>query len=310
MPEANARARRAVHVPEQLQGERWDRVASALFPEFSRAQLQRWMRSGALRLDGAVVKPNEPAPLGATLSLDAELPVAPAPWSAQDMPLDIAYEDATLIVADKPAGLVVHPGAGHAEGTMANALVGRYPELASLPRVGLVHRLDKDTSGLMVIARNDVARRALATQFSEHSAQREYLAICAGALTGDGMVDAPVGRHPVQRQKIAVRQDGREAVTHYRLLRRFSTCSYISLRLETGRTHQIRVHLAHIGHPLLGDPQYGRCRQGAAPMSRQALHATSLGLRHPDSGELMHWHSPLPVDFQALLDAEIANASS
>ena len=307
MPSPDGRLRLSVRVPDDMREARWDRVAASLFPEFSRAQLQRWIRSGALRLNGEAAKPNEPARPGAVLSLDAAAPARAPRWSPQPIEIDVAHEDAALIVVDKPAGMVVHPGAGHAEGTLANALVERYPELAALPRAGLVHRLDKGTSGLLVVARRDAARRDIAAQFRERVAKREYLAICAGTLSGDGAVDAPIGRHPVQRQKMAVRQSGRPALTRYRLLRRLSGASYISARLETGRTHQIRVHLAHIGHPLLGDPLYGRCRQGAVPMSRQALHAASLGLRHPDSGEALRWTSPLPADFQALLDAETLN---
>ncbi len=303
------RLRRRADAPESMRGMRLDRAAAALFAEFSRAQLQRWIHSGELRLNGATAKPREslPAwPADALLSLDAA-PVTGDRWLPEALPLCVVHEDESLIVVDKPAGLVVHPGAGHDGGTLVNALMARYPELTSLPRAGLVHRLDKGTSGLLAIARNEASLRHLSGQFHDRGASREYLAICAGVLTGGGTVDAPLGRHPSHRQKMAVNPDGRHAVTHYRPLRRFTACSYLSAHLETGRTHQLRVHLFHIGHPLLGDPLYGRSRQGAAPMARQALHAALLGLRHPDSDAPMQWRSPLPADFQRLLDAEALN---
>lgn len=232
--------------------------------------------------------------------------------TAQAIKLKVVHADEGLIVIDKPAGLVVHPGAGNRDSTMQNALLHYDPNLAALPRAGIVHRLDKDTSGLLVIARTLAAHTAMVRQIQEREVERHYLAICTGVMTAGGTVDKPIGRHRTDRLKMAVREDGRESVTQYRVIERFAAQTYIRLKLETGRTHQIRVHMAHIGHPLIGDRVYGgrlRMPRGASPETRealqsfprQALHAAELKLMHPLTGEEMGWESPLPADMKALL---------
>jgi 23S rRNA pseudouridine1911/1915/1917 synthase len=230
------------------------------------------------------------------------------------LPLAIVYEDAAILVVNKPAGLVVHPGAGNRAGTLQNALLHHAPELVQLPRAGLVHRLDKQTSGLLVVARTLEAHTRLVAALQAREFAREYAAVVSGVMTGGGTVDAPLGRHATDRLRMSVREGGREAVTHYRVLKRFRAHTHISVQLETGRTHQIRVHMAHIRYPLVGDPVYGRrvalppaasplLKQTLQDFHRQALHARRLGLKHPLSGESMHWEAPLPQDMQDLLAA-------
>ena len=228
------------------------------------------------------------------------------------MPVAVLYEDADLLVVDKPAGLVVHPAAGNPDRTLVNALLHRDPDLARLPRSGIVHRIDKDTSGLLVVARTLRAHRSLVEQLREHAVVREYEAVAMGVLTGGGTVDAPIGRDPRHRTRMAVVAGGRPAVTHYRVVARFRAHTHVRVRLETGRTHQVRVHLAHLHHPLVGDPVYGgrlRIPAGCSPelaealraFRRQALHAARLELTHPANGAPLHWESPLPADLRALL---------
>ena len=235
------------------------------------------------------------------------------PWQAQPIDLEIVYEDNSIIVLNKPAGLVVHPAAGHADGTLVNALLNHAPDLAQLPRAGIVHRLDMDTSGIMVVARSLAAHHHLVAQLQARTVKREYCAVCIGTMTGGGTVDAPMGRHPRQRKKMAVLSaGGKAAITHYRVVRRFGHHTRILVTLETGRTHQIRVHMAHRNYPLVGDPQYGgrpRIPKNASGeliealrgFSRQALHAQALGLIHPESEEAMRFECPLPEDIVALL---------
>jgi 23S rRNA pseudouridine1911/1915/1917 synthase len=249
---------------------------------------------------------------GAHIQIVAELEIE-VPWQAQDLALDIIYEDSAIIVLNKPAGLVVHPAAGHADGTLVNALLGHAPELAQLPRAGIVHRLDMDTSGILVVARTLSAHHNLVGQLQARTVKREYCAVCIGALTGGGTVDEPMGRHPRQRKKMAVlAAGGKPAITHYRLAQRFGHHTQLKVNLETGRTHQIRVHMAHKHHPLIGDRVYGgrpRIPRGASDtlidalrgFSRQALHAQSLGLVHPDSGEQVLFECPLPEDLVHLI---------
>lgn len=309
-------------MPEQIEqdaqvtavqhGKRLDQVAAELFPDFSRSRLKSWIQSGALTLNGATLRPRDKVEVGAQLSLRAELEDEVS-WSGEDIALSIVFEDEDIIVVDKPAGLVVHPAAGHAAGTLVNALLNHSPDLATLPRGGIVHRLDKDTSGLMVVAKSLRAHTSLVSQLQERTVKREYAAVCIGAMTGGGTVDAPMGRHPRARKKMAVvALGGKDAITHYRLEQRFANHTYITVRLETGRTHQIRVHMAHLHHPLIGDPQYGgrpRIPKGAAPeliatlrgFPRQALHARALGLIHPVSGEQCQWQVELPADIAGLL---------
>jgi 23S rRNA pseudouridine1911/1915/1917 synthase len=304
---------REAPISAELSGLRLDQALAQLFPEYSRSRLSQWIKDGRVLLDGKPARPRD-AVLGGQrvqVQVPEELLTEMAP---EDMPLDIVYEDAALIVVNKPVGLVVHPGAGNRAGTLQNALLHHAPELVQVPRAGLVHRIDKDTSGLLVVARTLESHTQLVAALQAREFERGYLAVAVGVMTGGGTVDAPLKRHPTDRVRMSVREGGREAVTHYRVLKRFRAHTYISVALETGRTHQIRVHLAHIRYPLVGDPVYGR-RLGpprnASPrlqevlhgFRRQALHAASLGLVHPVSGETLRWEVPPPADFQALLAA-------
>ena len=298
-------------VPEALHGARFDQAAAALFPDFSRSRLQSWINEGALTIAGQMARPRDKVAVGQELILRAE--AAPAvTWSGQDGDLMIVYEDEHVIVVNKPAGLVVHPAAGHLDGTLVNLLIGYAPELEKLPRGGIVHRLDKDTSGIMCVARSSLAHQSLVTQLAARSVKRQYLAVCQGALTGGDTVDAPIGRHPTQRTRMAVTASGKAAVTHYRIHQRYGHYTALDVNLETGRTHQIRVHLAHKNHPLVGDPVYaGRPRPpkaAAAELSdtiaafrRQALHARTLAFDHPASGQRCQFDTQLPEDLTALM---------
>lgn len=299
-------------VPPQMHGNRLDQVAAQLFPDYSRSRLKSWIQSGELTVDAQQVRPRDKVEGGAVLTLNAAL-ADEVSWEPEAIDLDIVYEDAAIIVLNKPAGLVVHPAAGHAGGTLVNALLAYAPELAQLPRGGIVHRLDMETSGLLVVARNLAAHHHLVAQLQARSVKREYAAVCIGQMTGGGSVDAPMGRHPRQRKKMAVlAAGGKEAVTHYRVERRFGHHTSISVRLETGRTHQIRVHMAHRHHPLVGDPVYGgrpRIPPGASEklittlraFGRQALHARTLALDHPQRNERVEFSCELPADMQELL---------
>ncbi len=281
---------------------RIDQVLARLMPEHSRNRLQGWLRDGAVLLDGAAVAPKHKVWGGEQLSLTPP-PMPDGVHRAQNIPLRIVFEDEALLVIDKPAGLVVHPGNGNPDGTLLNALLHHAPELAGVPRAGIVHRLDKDTSGLLVVARTLASQTELVRQLQNRSVSRHYLALAVGSLpAADGTVDAPIGRHPVVRTRMAVVAGGKPAVTHYRVLRRFDGCSLVECRLETGRTHQIRVHLAHLGHPLVGDEVYrGRARARGPEFGRQALHAFRLGLEHPVTGRPCQWEVPLAQDFAQLL---------
>jgi len=298
-------------VPAELAGSRLDQVAAQLFPAYSRSRLAAWIKSGELLLDGAPCRPKDSVKAGSLLHLKAQLEQQ-GNWQGQAIALNILHEDAQILVLDKPAGLVVHPAAGHADGTLLNALLHHLPELAQLPRAGIVHRLDKDTSGLLVVAKTLPAQTALVAQLQARSVSRIYEALLVGSPTAGGTVDAPIGRHPLQRQKMAVINSGKPAVSHFRILARFRGHTHVQVKLETGRTHQIRVHMAHIGYPLLGDPQYGgrlRLPAGAGEellralrgFGRQALHARALELTHPASGQPMRFESPLAADFAELL---------
>lgn len=305
---------RSAQVSVEMHGQRFDQVAAELFPEFSRSRLQSWIRDGQLRLDGRMAKPNAKVIGGEVLDLNAELE-AQGTWEPEPIDLNIVYEDDHLLVINKPAGLVVHPAAGNYTGTLLNALLNHVPDLINLPRAGIVHRLDKETTGLMVVAKTLQAHGDLVEQLAERSVSREYEAVAVGAMTGGGTVDAPMGRHPTQRKLMAVlSQGGKRAVTHYRVLTRFPHHTHIRVKLETGRTHQIRVHMAHIGFPLVGDATYGKrfkIPKGATAelietlksFPRQALHAANLGLEHPATGEYCEWSAPVPTDMQELLAA-------
>ena len=298
-------------VPTELGGQRLDQVAAQLFSEYSRSRLSSWIKEGSLTVDGAVLRPRDLVHGGAVLFLRAERE-AQGDWVAQDIELNIVYEDDHLLVLDKPAGLVVHPAAGHADGTLLNALLHHVPSLANVPRAGIVHRLDKDTTGLMVVAKTLEAQTNLVAQLQARSVSRIYEAVVAGVVVSGGTVDAPIGRHSQRRQQMAVVTGGKPAVSHYRVLDRFRAYTHVRVKLETGRTHQIRVHMTHIGFPLVGDPVYsGRFRIPPATnptlvktlreFPRQALHARFLELDHPVTGERMSWESPLPEDIVWLL---------
>ena len=295
-------------VPAECAGWRLDAALARLFPEHSRSRLQSWLKDGLIRVDGAALPAKCKVHGGERVEFAVDQPVAAGPTgAAEDIPLDVIYEDDQLIVIDKPAGLVVHPGNGQPSGTLLNALLHHAPGLAEIPRAGIVHRLDKDTSGLLVVAKTLTAQTDLVRQLQARTVKRHYLALALGSVAGDGTVDAPMGRHAVQRTKMAVvRSGGKEARTHYAVRERFAKCTLLECRLETGRTHQIRVHLASIKHPLAGDPTYGRAKSGDARLDafpRQALHAWRLALRHPVGGAEMHWESPLPDDFARLLES-------
>ena len=298
-------------VPEELAGQRLDLALARMFPDYSRSRLKAWLLDGAVLVDGVPRRPRDPVQGGETVvvTVTAEAAVRAAP---EPMKLDVVFEDADLLVINKPAGLVVHPAAGNPDGTLQNALLHFDESLAAIPRAGIVHRLDKDTTGLMVVARNLSAHKYLVDQIQKHEVIREYQAVVFGVMTGGGMVDQPIGRHPRDRIKMAVRENGREAVTHYRLLKRFREHSHIKVQLETGRTHQIRVHMSYLHHPIVGDPVYaGRHRvpAGAKPalvdylqgFKRQALHAWRLSFVHPENGEEVSYEAPLPEDMQHLL---------
>jgi 23S rRNA pseudouridine1911/1915/1917 synthase len=300
-------------VPAGCAGLRLDRALAKILPQYSRARLQEWIRAGAVTVDGRTMRPRDLVHGEEEVRIQARIESRGAVTS-DAMALEVVWSDRELIVINKPAGLVVHPGAGHARRTLQNGLLGFDPALARVPRAGIVHRLDKDTSGLLVVARTPEAHTALVAQLTARQIRRGYIALCTGVMTGGGRVDQPIGRHRTLRTRMAVRADGRAAVTHYRILRRFTSHTLVSVELETGRTHQIRVHLAHLGYPLVGDPVYGGRRRlppGASAalraelgrFKRQALHAARLELTHPVSGEALAFEAPLPEDLTALLAA-------
>jgi 23S rRNA pseudouridine1911/1915/1917 synthase len=304
---------RTQQVPDSAAGRRFDAVLAELFPEYSRSRLSEWIKSGAALLDGNQARPRDPVRGGELVSLQVVLETQ-SHDAPEDIPLSVLYQDADVIVLDKPAGLVVHPGAGNPGGTLVNALLHFDPGLAALPRAGIVHRLDKDTSGVMVVARTLPAHTSLVAQLSERDVHRQYLAIVMGALVSGGSISAPIDRHPRDRVRMAVREDGRDATTHYRLRERYRAHTALECRLETGRTHQIRVHMQHLKHPILGDPLYGgalKLPKGASDelvavlrgFRRQALHAETLEFAHPVSGAPVRCTAPVPEDMQQLMRA-------
>ncbi|WNW11944.1 23S rRNA pseudouridine(1911/1915/1917) synthase RluD [Pseudomonas sp. DTU_2021_1001937_2_SI_NGA_ILE_001] len=301
----------SAEVPSESGGQRLDQVAAQLFAEYSRSRLVTWIKDGRLTVDGQVLRPRDTVHGGSVLHLTAEQE-AQGEWVAQDIELDIVYEDEQILVINKPAGLVVHPAAGHADGTLLNALLHHVPDIVNVPRAGIVHRLDKDTTGLMVVAKTLQAQTQLVNQLQSRTVSRIYECVVLGVVTAGGKIDAPIGRHGQQRQRMAVMEGGKPAVSHYRVLERFRSHTHVRVKLETGRTHQIRVHMAHVGFPLIGDPVYGgrfRIPPAASPtlveslktFPRQALHARFLELDHPATGQRMRWESPLPEDFVWLL---------
>jgi 23S rRNA pseudouridine1911/1915/1917 synthase len=306
-------------LPEELQGLRLDQALARALPQYSRARLQSWIEAGAIQVDGRRPRAKDKVVGGERVQIEARLEVD-AEVAPEVMPLEIVFKDRALFVINKPPGMVVHPGAGNPRHTLQNALLALDPKLAVVPRAGLVHRLDKDTSGLLVVARTPEVHTALVAALAEREIERHYIALCSGVVTGGGTIDEPIGRHRSQRIKMAVRSDGRPSVTHYRLMKRFRAHTLLHVQLESGRTHQIRVHLAHIGYPVVGDPVYGGRRRfpaGASPaliaelegFKRQALHAARLKLAHPVTGEEVEWEAPLPADMAHLVAVLEADAS-
>ena len=301
----------SVRVPAESHGARLDATAASLFPQFSRSRLAEWIKEGRLLRNRLTAKPRDKVVVDDELYLEPESEDR-VEWGAEDLPLHILYEDHHVVVLNKPAGLVVHPAAGHHSGTLVNRLLAHAPEMSALPRGGIVHRLDKDTSGVMVAARSSLAHKSLVAQLAERSVSRVYSAVCRGTFSGGGTIEGPIGRHPTSRTKMAVVPDGKPAVTHYRIAQRFGAHTELDVSLESGRTHQIRVHLAWRKHPLVGDPVYaGRAARPAGASERlasalrsfprQALHARELTFLHPDSSESMHFSAPIPRDLADLI---------
>lgn len=305
--------RHSLTIPTENAGQRLDQVLANLLSEYSRTRIKDWIETGQILVNGGQLRPKDKVLGGERVEVSATLTQAVA-VEPQSIALDIVHQDQHVLVLNKPAGLVVHPGAGNATGTLQNALLHFDPELVTLPRGGIVHRLDKDTSGLLVIARTLEAHTALVRALEVHDVEREYEAVCVGVMTAGGTIDAPVGRHPIDRLRQAIRSDGRESVTHYRVIHRYRGHTHVRLQLETGRTHQIRVHMAHIKYPLVGDRVYGGrllLPKGASPelieeirgFKRQALHAARLKFEHPVSGKPIECTAAVPADMRALLDA-------
>ncbi|MDB2590477.1 23S rRNA pseudouridine(1911/1915/1917) synthase RluD [Candidatus Thioglobus sp.] len=302
-------------IPDRLIGQRIDSALATMLPDYSRSKITSWVRSGRALVNDKAFKAKEKVLGGEVVALSIIQEKSNA-WLGEDIPIDVVYEDDDIIVLNKPVGLVTHPGAGNWTGTLANALLHYEPALATLDRAGIVHRLDKNTSGLMVVARSELAQKNLVEQLQTHAVSREYSAIVYGHMISGGSVDAPIGRDPKDRIRQAVVEEGegKQAVTHYRVIDRFKHHTHVKCILETGRTHQIRVHMSHIEHPLIADPMYGgkirfpkkaeeELKDVLKGFNRQALHAKKLTLMHPISGEEMSWKAPLPKDLDDLLKA-------
>lgn len=305
-----------LQIPDDYSGQRLDVALGQLWPEYSRARIQQWIKDGCLLLNGSPCKAKALLEGGEQVEVDALPPVLPS-FSAEAIPLDIIYQDDDIIILNKPIGLVAHPAAGNYEGTLLNALLYHFPELANVPRAGIIHRLDKDTSGILVIARNLIAHTKLVNELQAREIKREYLALVQGHITAGATIETDIDRHPRSRLKMAVVPNGKLAITHYRIGKRFKHHTLLTVNLETGRTHQIRVHMAHIKHAIVGDPIYGQLRlpKGASEtlrttlqqFRRQALHAHKLGLTHPTTDEYVEFTAPLPddlVELIALLEKE------
>jgi 23S rRNA pseudouridine1911/1915/1917 synthase len=301
-----------LEIPSELAGHRLDSALAKLLPEHSRTRIKGWIESGAVTISRHACRPRDLVEAGFRVNVRMTVETPQTEVLPEKIALQIVHEDKDLLVIEKPAGLVVHPGAGNPAHTLQNALLGFDAKLAKLPRAGLIHRLDKDTSGLLVVARNPEAQTSLSRQLEARTMSREYLALCVGVMTGGGTIDAPIGRNRSDRLRMAIRGSGRPAVTHYRVIEKFRAHTYLSVQLETGRTHQIRVHLSHLKYPIVGDPVYGgRFGQPKGASSeliavlrafkRQALHAATLGFDHPRSGKRQTLHSKVPPDFEQLL---------
>lgn len=297
-------------VPLEESGSRIDQVLARLMPDYSRARLTQWLTEGQILIDGTARKPKNKVLGGEKIVVNAELEPQ-IDWSAENIPLDLVHVDHDLIIVNKPAGLVVHPGHGNPSGTLVNALLSQFPELEEIPRAGIVHRLDKETSGVLAVARSLKAQANLVKQLKDRSMSRQYVALVYGHPNKEGTIDAPMDRHRLQRTKMAVVYSGKPAVTHYRVTETTAHCAWVQVKLESGRTHQIRVHMTHIGHPLVGDPVYrqGRPGLGRAAVAardlidqfpRQALHAQLLGLKHPSTLEMVQFEVPMAQDLAEL----------
>ena len=299
-------------ISEESAGLRQDAALAQLFPDYSRGQIPKWIKAGNVLVNDKQMRPRDSVMGGERVMIKAQIEIVDDTWIAEAISLDIIHEDEEVIILNKPAGMVVHPGAGNRDGTLVNALLHHSPQLEGVPRAGIVHRIDKGTTGLLMIAKTLRAHNSLVTQLQEHTVLREYQAICMGVMTAGGTVDEPIGRHPVERKKQTVIGSGKHAVTHYRVVQRYRAHTHIRCKLETGRTHQIRVHMAHIRYPLLGDPAYGgrlRLPKGATEATqtalqgfrRQALHAGSLGFIHPATEEEVSWQLEMPEDMLNIL---------
>jgi 23S rRNA pseudouridine1911/1915/1917 synthase len=301
-------------IPDESSGMRLDQALAQLFPDYSRGQLTKWIKAGFVSVDKQQFRPRDSVLGGEHVVINAQIEAVDDTWIAEDIKLDIVYEDEDILIINKEAGMVVHPGAGNHDGTLVNALLSHAPELEIIPRAGIVHRIDKGTTGLLMIAKTLQAHNSLVNQLQERSVEREYQAIAMGVMTAGGTVDQPMGRHPVERKRMAVTSSGKTAITHYRVAHRYRAHTHIRCKLETGRTHQIRVHMAHIRYPLFGDPVYGgrlrlpknsteEFRESLQGFRRQALHAGSLGFIHPGSGEHVSWQVEMPNDMLNILAA-------
>jgi 23S rRNA pseudouridine1911/1915/1917 synthase len=290
----------SAEVPTAYAGQRSDAVLAQMFPEHSRSRLSSWLKAGRITLDGTSPAPKDKVWGGEKVLVNPEADPRISAFRAEAIPLDVVFEDEHIIVINKPAGLVVHPGSGNWAGTMLNALLQHAPQLAQIPRAGIVHRLDKETSGLLVVAKTLAAQTALVRQLQDHSVTREYVAVVHGFVQHAGTVDKPIGRHKIQRTRMAVVPGGKAAVTHYEPVAHYAQATQVRCRLETGRTHQIRVHLASIGHPIVGDPVYGALRKKLI-FTRQALHAETLALTHPATQRRRSWSAALPKDMKKLI---------
>jgi len=299
-------------IPDEWAGERVDQALAKLFPDYSRSRLQTWLKEGQILVNGEIKRAKDKVLGGEQVRLEVVL-ASENSWQAENIPLNIVYEDEQLLVINKPAGMVVHPAAGNFNGTMLNALLHYAPELEAVPRAGIVHRLDKDTSGVLVVARTLTAQKLLVEQLQQRTFLREYDAIIRGSVTAGNTINQPIGRHPINRKRMAVNEKGKPAITHYRVSERYRLHTKLTVKLETGRTHQIRVHMAYINHPLLGDPVYGgRFKIPAASddafveslkgFRRQALHARHLGLIHPATNEFIDWEVEVPQDMLEIQD--------